>query len=108
VRQKHSRRGIRKRRIVLEKGTYRPTRTREDFADDTPHFDPAIEKDALYATIAALEKSWGTPGMAHAFSDLCAALARAEEGSLSLEQDTERDTAFEVHVLGWASGDVCP
>jgi hypothetical protein len=39
--------------------------------------------------------------MAHALSDLCDALARAEQALSALEQETERDTAFEVHVLGW-------
>src|SRR5712692_5204341 len=67
---------------------------------DAPQFDPATEKDALYTTIAALGKSWGKPGMAHAFSDLCEALVRAEQALSALEQETERDTAFEVHVLG--------
>jgi hypothetical protein len=53
---------------------------------DTLQFDPAIEKDALYTTIAALEKTWGTPGMAHAFSALCEALAGAEQALSALEQ----------------------
>ena len=65
-----------------------------------PQFDPATEKDVLYTTIAALEKSWGKPSMAHALSDLCEALARAEQALSALEQEPERDTAFEVHVLG--------
>ena len=67
---------------------------------DARQFDPATEKDALSTTIAALEKSWGMPGMAHALSDLCEALARAEQALSALEQETERDLAFEVHVLG--------
>jgi hypothetical protein len=67
---------------------------------DTPQFDPATEKNALYTTIAALEKSWGTPGMAQAVADLHTALAHAEHALSALEQETESDTAFEVHVLG--------
>jgi uncharacterized protein YbaR (Trm112 family) len=66
----------------------------------TCQFDPAQEKATLCAAITALEKSWGKPGMPHAFSDLCEALARAEEALSALEHDTDRDTAFEVHVLG--------
>jgi hypothetical protein len=67
---------------------------------DTPQFDPVTEKDALYAAIAALEKSWGKPGMAQAVAALRTALAHAEHALSVLEHDTERDTAFEVHVLG--------
>jgi hypothetical protein len=38
--------------------------------------------------------------MAHAVADLHTALAHAEHALSVLEQETERDTAFEVHVLG--------
>ena len=67
---------------------------------DAPQFDPATEKNVLYAAIAALEKSWGKPGMAHAVADLRTALARAEHALSALGQETDRDTAFAVHVLG--------
>jgi hypothetical protein len=63
-------------------------------------FDPIKEKAALFAAITTLGKQWGKPGMAHALSDLCDALARAEQALSALEQETEGDTAFEVHVLG--------
>jgi len=68
---------------------------------DTLQFDPAIEKDTLCTTIAALEKTWGTPGMAHAFSALCKALARAEQALSALEQENESDTAFDLRSMSW-------
>src|SRR5262249_27004208 len=45
-------------------------------------------------------QAWGKPGMAHAVAALRMALAHAEQALSVLEQATERDTAFEVHVLG--------
>src|SRR5262245_2025323 len=67
---------------------------------NAPQFDPATEKHALYTSIAALEQAWGKPSMAHAVADLHTALAHAEQALAVLEQAPERDTAFEVHVLG--------
>jgi hypothetical protein len=77
---------------------------------DTPHCDPATEKDALCTTIAALEKSWGKPGMAHAFSDLCEALTRAEQALSSLEQENlgERYCFCGPCLGAGLSGGVCP
>jgi uncharacterized protein YbaR (Trm112 family) len=66
----------------------------------TCQFDPAKEKAMLSAAITALEKSWGKPGMAQAVADLRTALAHAEHALSVLEHETNRDTAFEVHVLG--------
>ena len=47
--------------------------------------DPAQEKEVLYIAIDALHKQWGKPQMAEAYTDLHAAVTRAERALSVLE-----------------------
>lgn len=53
--------------------------------------DPAHEKELLYAAIGTLYEQWGRSAMGQAYSDLHAAIARAERALAVLEpQQNER------------------
>jgi hypothetical protein len=86
-----------------------------------PQLDPAQEKESLYPAINTLHQQWGKLQMATAYTDLYAAVARAEQALAILEpQQDKNGIAFKIHVLGFglydegrprgnrASGAVCP
>jgi hypothetical protein len=65
--------------------------------------DPVQEKDALYGAIDTLHQQWGRRQMAQAYTDLHAAVARAERALSVLEpHQDKRGIAFKVHVLDLA------
>jgi hypothetical protein len=64
------------------------------------YFDPLREQLTLFRATTALGQAWGRPGMAAAFTELRATLARAEHALAELEREPERDAEFAVQVLG--------
>jgi hypothetical protein len=68
-----------------------------------PLCDPVQEKEILYVAIDTLPQQWGKAEMAQAYTDLHAAVARAERALSVLEpHQDKRGIAFKVHVLGLA------